>query len=110
MTTGTNQAWHLSGAESTGTNQAWHSSGAEEIKRNWGWFVALGIVLVILGVIALSWSVLTTLVSVEFFGWLLLIGGVLAVVHAFVRKRWGGFFLELFAGILYAVVGLLVVG
>jgi uncharacterized membrane protein HdeD (DUF308 family) len=32
------------------------------------------------------------------------------VVHAFVRRRWGGFFLELFAGILYAVVGLMIVG
>jgi uncharacterized membrane protein HdeD (DUF308 family) len=84
--------------------------GAEELKRGWGWFLALGIVLVILGVVALSWAVLTTLVSAVLFGWLLLVGGVLSVVHAFLRRRWGGFFLELFAGILYAVVGLMIVG
>jgi uncharacterized membrane protein HdeD (DUF308 family) len=59
---------------------------------------------------ALGWSVLTTLVSVVLFGWFLLLGGVLSVVHAFLQRRWGGFFLELFAGILYAVFGLMVVG
>ena len=95
---------------STGTNQGWHVIGAEELKRGWGWLLALGIVLVILGVVALSWAVLTTLVSAVLFGWLLLVGGVLSVVHAFLRRRWGGFFLELFAGILYAVVGLMIVG
>ena len=29
---------------------------------------------------------------------------------AFLRRRWGGFFIELFAGLLYIVVGLMVVG
>jgi len=95
---------------STGTNQKWHLIGAEELKRNWAWFLAVGIALVILGLMAISWSVLTTLVSVAIFGWLLLIGGVLTVVHAFLRRRWGGFFIELFAGLLYLLVGLMVVG
>ena len=95
---------------STTTDRGWHLIGADELKRSWGWFLALGIVLVLLGLMALSWSVLTTLVSVAIFGWFLLIGGVLSVVHAFVQRRWGGFFLELFAGILYAVVGVMVVG
>src|SRR5947209_770528 len=94
---------------STGTNERWHLIGAEELRRTWGWLLALGVALVVLGVLALSWSVLTTLASVVFFGWLLVVGGVLAVVHAFLRRRWGGFFLELFAGILYTVVGLMVV-
>ena len=95
---------------STGTNQGWHLIGAEELKRNWAWFLAVGIALVILGLMALSWSVLTTLVSVAIFGWFLLIGGIISVVHAILRRRWGGFFIELFAGILYVLVGLLLVG
>jgi uncharacterized membrane protein HdeD (DUF308 family) len=95
---------------STGTNQGWHALGAEELRRSWGWFLTLGIALVFLGLMALSFAVLATLTSVIFFGWLLIVGGVLSVAHAFVRRRWGGFFLELFAGILYAVVGLMVVG
>lgn len=95
---------------STGTKQDWHLIGAEEVRRTWGWFLVLGVVLVLLGMMALGWSVLTTLVSVVIFGWFLLLGGVLSVVNAFLRRRWGGFFLELFAGILYAVFGLMVVG
>ncbi|MHB1426917.1 MAG: HdeD family acid-resistance protein [Gemmataceae bacterium] len=95
---------------STRTNQGWHLLGAEEVRRTWGWFLALGIVLVLLGMMALGWSVLTTLVSVVIFGWILLLGGILSMIHAFVQRRWGGFFLELFAGILYAVFGLMVVG
>ena len=51
----------------------------------------------------------TTLVAMLIFGWLLLFGGILTIVHAFFRRRWGGFFLELFSGILYAIIGLLVV-
>jgi uncharacterized membrane protein HdeD (DUF308 family) len=94
---------------STGTNSGWHLLGAEELRRNWGWILALGIALVILGVVALSWSMLTTLVSVVFFGWLLFIGGILSVIHAFFQRRWGGFFIELFTGLLYIVVGLMVV-
>lgn len=95
---------------STGTKQDWHLIGAEEVRQTWGWFLVLGVVLVLLGMMALGWSVLTTLVSVAIFGWFLLFGGVLSVVNAFLRRRWGGFFLELFAGILYAVFGLMVVG
>lgn len=95
---------------STGTNQDWHLIGAEEVRRTWGWFLALGIVLVLLGMMALGWSVLTTLVSVVVFGWFLLLAGILSILHAFWRRRWGGFFVELFAGILYAVFGLMVVG
>src|SRR5262249_14356789 len=104
-------ARHQKGAAmSTGTNQGWHVIGAEELKRGWGWFLALGIVLVLLGVVALSWAVLTTLVSAVLFGWLLLVGGVLSVVHAFLRRRWGGFFLELFPRIRDALGGLVMRG
>ncbi len=40
---------------------------------------------------------------------MLLVGGVLSVGHAFARRRWGGFFIEMLSGLLYVVVGLMVV-
>jgi uncharacterized membrane protein HdeD (DUF308 family) len=95
---------------STGSHPGWHVIGAEELRQGWGWILALGIILILLGLFALGWAVLATLVSVVVFGWLLLFGGILSVIHAFMRRRWGGFFLELFAGILYVVFGLMVVG
>ena len=81
-----------------------------ELKRNWGWFLGLGIALLVLGTIALGASVATTIVSVWLFGWLLIIGGVLEAVHAFWREKgWGGFFIDLLTGILYVVVGFMIV-
>jgi uncharacterized membrane protein HdeD (DUF308 family) len=86
-----------------------HLVGFNELKRNWGWFLALGICLILLGTVALGSSVFFTLASVVLFGWLLLVGGILEAVHAFWRKQWSGFFIDLLTGILYVVVGFMVV-
>jgi uncharacterized membrane protein HdeD (DUF308 family) len=82
-------------------------SGLEEVRRNWGWFLVLGIALIVLGTVALGLAGLATLVSVLAFGWFLLIGGVFEAVAAFWARRWSGFFLHLLGGILYAVVGIM---
>jgi uncharacterized membrane protein HdeD (DUF308 family) len=86
-----------------------HLIGLGELKKNWGWFLALGIALLVLGAIALGASVAMTIFSMLLFGWLLIIGGMLEGVHAFWRERaWGGFFIDLLTGILYVVVGFMV--
>jgi uncharacterized membrane protein HdeD (DUF308 family) len=86
-----------------------HLIGLGELKKNWGWFLALGIALLVLGAIALGASVAMTIVSMVLLGWLLIIGGILEGVHAFWRERaWGGFFIDLLIGILYVVVGFMV--
>ncbi len=79
---------------------------SDELRRYSGWFVGLGIGLIILGVTALAYNVFTTIASVVVFGWLLMIGGVIEIVHGFQTHRWGGFFLHLLAGLLFLVVGL----
>jgi uncharacterized membrane protein HdeD (DUF308 family) len=84
-------------------------TGAGELRRSWGWFLALGIALIVLGTIALGSSLLMTIASVFFFGWLLIIGGVMEAIHAFWRKRWAGFFLDLLTGILYVIAGWMMV-
>ncbi len=85
--------------------------GLEVVRDNWGWYLALGIVLIVLGTIALSYSCLVTLTAAAmiFYGVLLLVGGVLEIVHSFWRKQWGGFFLDLISGVLYVAVGFLMV-
>jgi uncharacterized membrane protein HdeD (DUF308 family) len=84
-------------------------TGIEHVRRNWGWFLALGILLIVLGTIGIGSSVLVTLASVYFFGWLLLASGILEIVNSFVSRRWSGFFLNLLAGVLEIVVGFLIV-
>jgi len=88
----------------------WGSIAAlEHLHRTWAWFLGLGIVLMILGVIAIGSAVAATLVSIVLFGWLLIIGGVLEAFYAFWQERWGAFFIDLTIGILYAVVGFMMV-
>ncbi len=85
------------------------AAAMEHLHSTWGWFLGLGIVLMILGAIAISSAVAMTLVSVLVFGWLLIIGGVLEAVYAFWQERWSAFFIDLTVGILYAVVGFMIV-
>ena len=83
--------------------------GLDTLRRGWGWFLALGIVLIVLGIFAVGWAAVVTVASVIIFGWLLIAGGVMQALHAFWRKRWGGFFVDLLTGILYVVAGFVVV-
>lgn len=83
--------------------------GREELRRNWGWFVVMGVVLALLGLFAMGRACTMTIVSTAFFGWLMVAGGVLEVLHATWKGRgWGGFFIDLVAGTLYVVFGFLV--
>jgi uncharacterized membrane protein HdeD (DUF308 family) len=82
----------------------------EEFRRNATWFLVLGVILVILGFIAVGRAVSVTLASMYFFGWLLIIGGVVEAVQAFWQRQWGGLIFHLLSGVLYAVVGFMVLG
>ena len=83
--------------------------GFDVVQRNWGWFLALGIVQIVLGMIALGEAFLMTIFSVVLLGWLLIIGGVASIVHAFMERQWGGFFIDLLTGLFYCVAGFMMV-
>jgi uncharacterized membrane protein HdeD (DUF308 family) len=79
----------------------------DALRGNWFWFVLLGVALIILGTVALSSVVVTSLAAAVAIGVLLLFGGVAECVGAFWCRGWSGFFLELLSGVLSIVVGLL---
>jgi uncharacterized membrane protein HdeD (DUF308 family) len=83
------------------------SSGRSQLVAKWGWFVALGVALLILGLIAFGNLVLATLASVWIIGALMLVGGVAHILHAFQVKSWGSFLFWLLSGLIYAVAGIL---
>lgn len=83
--------------------------GIEEVRAHRTWFLIMGIILIILGTIAMGSAELMTMVSVLFFGWLLIFAGLFEIVHGFARRAWGGFFINLMAGLLYAVTGFLMI-
>jgi len=80
-----------------------------EMIQNWGWFLALGIGLVLLGIAAITRSVKATVMSMAFFGWLLLIAAGIEIAQAFLVGKWAGFFLHLLAAVLFGVTGALFV-
>jgi uncharacterized membrane protein HdeD (DUF308 family) len=51
---------------------------------------------------------MVALFSMIFLGWLMIFAGIVEVIHAFWKKEWGGLFLNLLVGVLYVVVGLMV--
>jgi uncharacterized membrane protein HdeD (DUF308 family) len=81
-------------------------AGVAPLRAKWGWIVALGVVYVVAGVIALGSVVMATVVSVFVVGIMMLVAGVFEVIHSFQIKTWGRFLFWLALGILYIIAGL----
>jgi uncharacterized membrane protein HdeD (DUF308 family) len=79
----------------------------EAIRGNWGWILALGIVLIVVGTLAIAMPFAASLASAVAFGALFLVGGIAQLVGAFWTRDWSGFFLNLLMGIIYLVLGLM---
>src|SRR5579884_2674428 len=79
----------------------------EHLRKSWFWLLLLGIVLILVGLAAISSSFIATLATVIALGTILLIGGGVEIINAFWARRWRGFWMHLLAGILYLVLGLL---
>ena len=75
------------------------------LRAKWGWIVALGVVYVIAGFIALGSVVMATVASVFVVGVMMIIAGVAEVFSAFQIKSWGKFLLWVLLGALYIVAG-----
>jgi uncharacterized membrane protein HdeD (DUF308 family) len=82
--------------------------GIEEVRKRWFWFFMVGLLLILLGTIAIGSSVLMTLATMELIGWLLIGTGLFQIIHAFSTRGWNGFFVDLLSGILSTVVGALI--
>jgi len=89
------------------TTEASHQplGALEELHRHWALFLSVGVALMALGIVATLTAGLSTIVAVDFFGWILVIAGAGVTLHAFWAKRWSGFFLQLLSGLLYLVAG-----
>ncbi|MDZ7620549.1 MAG: HdeD family acid-resistance protein [Patescibacteria group bacterium] len=79
------------------------------LREGWVWFLSLGIGLVVVSLIALGSAFWVTMGAIAVFGVLLIIAGIAQTVSAFWSPRWGGLLVHLLTGILYFVVGYIVV-
>jgi len=79
------------------------------LRHDWWWFMVLGLGLVLLGSLAIGSAYLVSIVTVVFFGLLMLIGGIALLVSSFWAGHWSGFLVHLLIGLLYVVTGLFVI-
>ena len=87
-----------------------HSLGGalHSLRAKWGWILALGIVYIVAGIIALGNGLLSTVLSVAIIGAVMFISGVFEIISAFQMKTWSSFFLWIVLGALYALAGIFV--
>ncbi len=77
------------------------------LRHTWGWLLALGILFVILGTIGLGMSFALTMVSMMFFGFLMLIGGGMQLGQAFKCQGWQSILWHVGIAILYVIAGIM---
>jgi uncharacterized membrane protein HdeD (DUF308 family) len=81
----------------------------ECLRKSSLWLLLLGALLIVVGMVAISSSFIATLATVVIVGTLLMIGGAVEIIDAFLGHGWRGFWMHLLAGILYLVLGFLLV-
>jgi uncharacterized membrane protein HdeD (DUF308 family) len=80
-------------------------SGTAPLRAKSGWIVALGIIYLLAGFVALGSVVLATVASVLIVGVMMIVAGVAEVFSAFQIKSWGKFLLWVLLGLLYIIAG-----
>jgi uncharacterized membrane protein HdeD (DUF308 family) len=82
-----------------------------QLRSSWIWFLVLGIAMVVLGTFAIGYACLAeiTVAATWLFGFLMIAGGIAEIINAFHAGRWSGTLVHLLLGVLYAVVGLMIV-
>jgi uncharacterized membrane protein HdeD (DUF308 family) len=83
------------------------SALAGAIRRHWGLFLAEGIALLILGTLAVLAPTLASLAATVFFGWILLLSGVVGLIATFRARQVAGFWWSLVSAVVGIVAGLL---
>jgi uncharacterized membrane protein HdeD (DUF308 family) len=77
--------------------------------RRWGWLLALGIVQIIAGALAIAVPVVASLAAVGVFGAILIVTAIMQIAHAFNVRAWPRSLWYGLGGLLYGIAGVLVV-
>jgi len=83
------------------------AEGLKVLRAKWGWIVALGVVFLVAGFIALGSAVAATASAVMIIGIMMIMGGAAEIVAAFSVKGWGRFAVWMLLGLLYVGAGII---
>jgi uncharacterized membrane protein HdeD (DUF308 family) len=81
---------------------------APVLGHRWGWLLALGIVQIIAGWIAIAVPVVASFAAVAIFGALLIVTAIFQLIHAFRVRSWPRSAWSGLGGVFYAIAGVLV--
>jgi len=80
---------------------------AGALREHWVLFLIEGILLVILGILALLAPVIASLAATVFFGWILLLSGIMGLITTLRARQAPGFWWSLLSALLGIVAGIL---
>jgi len=80
---------------------------AEDLKKSVGLTIALGVLLIILGLVTIALPFLGTIAIAIILAWVFIIGGVIRLIYAIQSRKTGGFGLKILVSILYIILGIL---
>jgi uncharacterized membrane protein HdeD (DUF308 family) len=93
----------------TTSEQQMTEQTSPDARKNANWLMFLGILLIILGVIALGMEVSMTIVSVLFFGFIILAGGIFQLIDAFKAEGWKSVLYHVLIALLYVAAGIIMI-
>ena len=99
----------MAAARSDDLRETGYSIGGA-VRRHWVLFLLEGIVLVILGVLALLVPAIASVAATVFFGWLLLLSGIMGLVSTFRARHAPGFWWSLLSALIGVAAGVALIG
>jgi uncharacterized membrane protein HdeD (DUF308 family) len=82
----------------------------EAVRRHRGWFLFEGILLTVMGIIAVLVPAIASFAATLFFGWMLLISGIVGLITTLRGRQVPGFGWSLLSAIVGIVAGVLIIG
>jgi len=82
----------------------------QSIREHWGLFLTEGIILVVLGFLAIIIPPIATIAVTIFLGWLFLISGIVGLVTTFWARHAPGFWWSLLSAVLAIAAGIVLLG
>jgi len=80
----------------------------QHLKSDWWWLLMYGVLLTVCGIVAIAFPAMASVAVMEVLGVVLMIAGIVTIITSFWVGKWSGALLQMFLGVLYLVVGLLI--
>lgn len=84
------------------------STMQQQLRQSTGWGMAIGIMLIILGIVAIALPFAATIAGSILFGWLFIIAGIAQLIYTFQSRRERYFIWKLLLALLYILAGVFV--